>query len=92
MTQPAPLHPPFAVERIDHLVFRVHDLEASVRFYADVLGCTVVRQRPELGLVHLRAGVSMVDLVAISLASSVPPAPRPRSTTGWPQRAGGLSS
>lgn len=57
---------PFAVQRIDHLVFRVRDLDASLRFYAQVLGCAVVRERPELGLVHLRAGASMIDLVALT--------------------------
>lgn len=56
---------PFAVERIDHVVFRVRDLAASVAFYGRVLGCHVVRERPDLGLVHLRAGASMVDLVSI---------------------------
>lgn len=61
MTHP----PPFAVERIDHLVFRVRDLDASIAFYDAVLGCSVERRRPDLGLVHLRAGASMVDLVAI---------------------------
>lgn len=57
--------PPFSVERIDHLVFRVRDLDASVAFYESVLGCKVARRRPELGLIHVRAGVSMIDLVAI---------------------------
>jgi glyoxylase I family protein len=57
--------PPFAVLRIDHVVFRVRDLDASVDFYGQVLGCAVVRRRPELGLIHLRAGVSLVDLVAL---------------------------
>ncbi len=56
---------PFAVERIDHIVFRVSDLERSVTFYRQVLGCEVVRRRDHLGLVHLRAGVSMIDLVSI---------------------------
>lgn len=56
---------PFTVERIDHVVFRVRDLAASVAFYGRVLGCHVVRERPDLGLVHLRAGASMVDLVSI---------------------------
>lgn len=56
---------PFTVERIDHVVFRVRDLAASVAFYERVLGCRLVRERPELGLVHLRAGASMVDLVSI---------------------------
>lgn len=57
--------PPFAVERIDHLVFRVRDLDTSIAFYDAVLGCQVARRRPDLGLVHIRAGASMVDLVAI---------------------------
>lgn len=56
---------PFAVERIDHVVFRVRDLATSVAFYGRVLGCHLVRERPDLGLVHLRAGASMVDLVSI---------------------------
>lgn len=56
---------PFAVERIDHVVFRVRDLATSVAFYGRVLGCHVVRERSDLGLIHLRAGASMVDLVSI---------------------------
>ena len=56
---------PFTVERIDHVVFRVRDLAASVAFYERVLGCHLVRERPDLGLMHLRAGASMVDLVSI---------------------------
>lgn len=63
---PLTLHmPPFTVERIDHVVFRVRDLNASVAFYERVLGCRVERRRPDLGLVHLRAGASLVDLVAL---------------------------
>ena len=56
---------PFSVQRIDHLVFRVRDLRRSVAFYGTVLGCEVVRQRDELGLVHVRVGKSMIDLVSI---------------------------
>jgi len=56
---------PFVVERIDHLVFRVRDLERSVAFYGEVLGCEVVRRRDHLGLVHLRAGASMIDLISL---------------------------
>ncbi len=56
---------PFAVQRIDHLVLRVRDLARSIRFYGDVLGCDVARQREHLGLVHLRAGDSMIDLVSV---------------------------
>jgi catechol 2,3-dioxygenase-like lactoylglutathione lyase family enzyme len=56
---------PFAVQRIDHLVLRVQSLERSIAFFDRVLGCAVVRRRDELGLVHLRAGASMIDLVSI---------------------------
>lgn len=61
-----PLEPPFDVQRIDHLVLRVRDLARSVRFYGEVLGCHVERRREHLGLVHLRAGASMIDLVDVA--------------------------
>ncbi|HTL14195.1 MAG TPA: VOC family protein [Thermomonas sp.] len=60
----APL-PPFAVQRLDHVVLRVRDLDRSEAFYREVLGCAVARRRDDLGLRHLRAGASMIDLVAV---------------------------
>ena len=56
---------PFTVKRIDHVVLRVRDARASIAFYRDVLGCNVVRERPDLGLIHIRAGASMIDLVDV---------------------------
>lgn len=56
---------PFTLQRIDHVVLRVRDLARSVAFYREVLGCRVERERDHLGLVHLRAGASMIDLVGI---------------------------
>lgn len=53
------------IRELDHLVLRVADLERMLRFYCDVLGCTVERRRDELGLVQLRAGRSMIDLVPV---------------------------
>ena len=50
---------------IDHLGIEVADYARSRAFYERVLGCHVVRERPDLGLMHLRAGASMVDLVSI---------------------------
>lgn len=56
---------PFQLQHIDHLVFRVRDLQRSIAFYGAVLGCEVVRRRDDLGLVHLRAGASLIDLVSL---------------------------
>lgn len=53
------------IRDIDHVVLRVRDLEAMQRFYCDVLGATYVAYRPEFGMTHLRAGSSMIDLVAV---------------------------
>ena len=62
---PSKSGPGFAVQRIDHVVLRVRDIERSLEFYGTVLGCSVVKRRDDLGLVHVRAGASMIDLVAV---------------------------
>ena len=56
---------PFDVQRLDHVVLRVRDLDRSEAFYRALLGCEVARRRDDLGLRHLRAGASMIDLVAV---------------------------
>ncbi|HGM5578872.1 TPA: VOC family protein [Pseudomonas putida] len=56
---------PFAIRHIDHLVLRVRDLARSVAFYRDVLGCQVSKERPDLGMIHLKTGRSMIDLVSL---------------------------
>ena len=53
----------FQVQRIDHVVLRVSDLDRSTTFYRGLWGCEVAKRREDLGLVHLRAGASMIDLV-----------------------------
>jgi glyoxylase I family protein len=53
------------VREIDHLVLRVVDLEKMLGFYCGALGCTVERRRDDIGLVQLRAGRSVVDLVPV---------------------------
>jgi glyoxylase I family protein len=51
------------VREIDHLVLRVAELPRMLAFYCGVLGCTVERRLDDLGLVQLRAGRSLIDLV-----------------------------
>ena len=42
MPLPAPvLDPPFNITRVSHVVLTSHDLDASQRFYSDVLGLVV---------------------------------------------------
>lgn len=53
----------FHVERIDHVVIRVRDLAAMVRFYEQALGFHVERTIERLNLVQMRAGASMLDLI-----------------------------
>lgn len=53
------------IRDIDHIVLRVTDLSAMVRFYCDALGCHVERELPAQGLVQLRAGRSLIDLLAV---------------------------
>ncbi len=54
-----------SIRQLDHVVLRVSDLRAMKRFYCEVLGCTVEREREELGLYQLRAGAALIDLVPV---------------------------
>ena len=56
----------FTVQGIDHVVLRVVDVEGMIRFYQDVLGCAIERRKDDLGLVQLRAGRSLIDLVDVA--------------------------
>jgi glyoxylase I family protein len=55
----------FKIVRLDHIVLRVHDLDAMLRFYRGALGCTLEREQKELGLYQLRAGDALIDLVTL---------------------------
>lgn len=52
------------LQALDHLVLRVRDLPRVLAFYVDVLGCRVER-RLDIGLVQLRAGSALIDLVPL---------------------------
>lgn len=58
--------PPFALEGIDHVVLLVDGMAATERFYREVLGCTVERALPKSGMLQLRAGAALIDLVDIA--------------------------
>ena len=58
--------PPFELEGLDHVVLLVRDMDAAKRFYCDVVGCRVDSELPEYGMLQLRAGASLIDLVDIS--------------------------
>ena len=45
------------IKGIDHIVLLVSDVKRAVAFYCDVLGCTRDRERTDLGLNHLLAGL-----------------------------------
>jgi catechol 2,3-dioxygenase-like lactoylglutathione lyase family enzyme len=53
------------IREIDHLVLRVTDLDRMLHFYCDVLGCTIERRKDSIGLIQLRAGNSLIDLVPV---------------------------
>ena len=61
---PATVHM-IQIQDIDHVVLRAKDLPRMVQFYCDVIGCSVEWDRPDRGLVHLRAGRCMIDLVSV---------------------------
>lgn len=56
---------PITLRGLDHVVLRVRDLEASLRFYRGALGCPVERRSNAIGLIQLRAGAGLIDLVPL---------------------------
>jgi len=57
--------PPFAVRGLDHVVLRVRELEPALHFYTRALGGVVERRIDALGLVQVRLGASLIDLVPV---------------------------
>ncbi len=61
MSESGPVH----ILGIDHAVLRVRDVERSLHFYTEVLDATVERRLDEIGLIQLRAGAQLIDLVPL---------------------------
>ena len=55
--------PPFELRAIDHVVLIVDGLDRAVKWYADVVGATEEGDLRKFGMVQLRCGASMIDLV-----------------------------
>ena len=72
--------PPFALEGIDHILLLVKGMQPTVRFYTKVLGCTIEGRLPQYGMLQLRAGSALIDLVDIADS---------RAAWAVPQVAGG---
>ena len=56
-------NPAVRIKGLDHVVLRVADMDRMIKFYCDVLGCKVERKLETIGLVQLRAGSAMIDLI-----------------------------
>jgi glyoxylase I family protein len=54
---------PFKVAELDHVVLRCRDQARALDFYTRVLGLVEERRIEQIGLIQLRAGQSMLDLV-----------------------------
>lgn len=51
---------------LDHIVLRTSHMKEMLHFYSTILGCPIERQlSPEFGLVQLRAGNALIDLVPV---------------------------
>ena len=57
--------PPFALEGLDHVVLLVDGIASAETFYREVIGCTVDRALPAYGMLQMRAGAALIDLVDI---------------------------
>ena len=56
---------PFSLLALDHVVLRVPDMARAIAFYTGVLGAYEERRVEKIGLVQLRAGQSIIDLVDV---------------------------
>lgn len=54
---------PLTLRGVDHVALRVRSLDLSVAFYCSILRCEVVARNEDAGIVHLRAGAQMIDLI-----------------------------
>ena len=56
----------FEIVGIDHIVLRAREPATLIAFYRDVLGCSLERDVESVGLVQLRAGNALIDIVDVA--------------------------
>ena len=56
---------PIAIAALDHIVLRVADLARAEKFYQEVLGCPVEKFQKDIGLLEMRAGSALIDLIPL---------------------------
>ena len=54
---------PFRLARLDHVVIMVADMDRAIAFWSNALGAQEERRIDKIGLVQMRAGDSLIDLV-----------------------------
>jgi len=67
----------FHIREIDHVVIRCADLDNMIHFYRAALGCAVEKEQREIGLVQMRAGRSLIDLLAVGASIDRPESGEP---------------
>ena len=60
------MEPPIKITEIDHVVLRCRDQARALDFYIRILGLKEERRIEQIGLIQLRAGAGMIDLVPAS--------------------------
>jgi catechol 2,3-dioxygenase-like lactoylglutathione lyase family enzyme len=63
---------PLRIAEIDHVVFRCRDQHKMLDFYTRLMGLVEERRLEQIGLIQLRAGRSMIDLVPEPAAPEAP--------------------
>lgn len=58
---------PLRVAELDHVVLRCRDQPKMLDFYTRILGLREERRIEAMGLIQLRAGASMIDLVPAAM-------------------------
>ena len=64
---------PIECRGIDHVVFRVTDIERSLKFYTEILGLSLERVIEDLQIYQLRCGKNIIDLFVLKEGETLAP-------------------